>query len=119
MRKRVLHFFGFHMTSCDQAVPPNYPSQVTNSLFICFISFFFLPFLFIVVSDCEIPANIVFVMDESGSIGYSDYQKEKKFVRSFYKCYKKFLDIFRFGYSRHVGPLVYARYDYCHFLHVL
>lgn len=30
--------------------------------------------------DCEIPANIVFVMDESGSIKYSNYQKEKKFV---------------------------------------
>lgn len=31
--------------------------------------------------DCEIPANIVFVMDESGSIGYNNYQKEKQFVR--------------------------------------
>ena len=54
-------------------------------------------------SDCEIPANIVFVMDESGSITYRNYQKEKKFVRSAYKCYKTSLDIFRFGYPCHVG----------------
>jgi len=31
--------------------------------------------------DCEIPANIVFVMDESGSIKSENYEKEKKFVR--------------------------------------
>ena len=103
VHKNVLHFFGFQMTSYDQAVPPNYPSQVNNTLLICLISFLRLPFLFIVILDCEIPANIVFVMDESGSIRYHNYQKEKKFVRSVYKCYKKFSDIFRFGYSRRVG----------------
>lgn len=71
-----------------------------------FNSFFCLSFnSFNVISDCEIPANIVFVMDESGSIGYSNYQKEKKFVRSVYKCYKKSLDIFRFGYPCHVGAI--------------
>ena len=37
VRKSFLHFFGFHTMSCDHAVPPNYPSQVTNSLFICLI----------------------------------------------------------------------------------
>ncbi|XP_078359694.1 uncharacterized protein LOC144644146 [Oculina patagonica] len=31
--------------------------------------------------DCELPANIVFVMDESGSIKQKNYEKEKKFVR--------------------------------------
>ena len=30
---------------------------------------------------CELPANIVFVMDESGSIGYNNYIKEKAFVK--------------------------------------
>jgi len=58
-------------------------------------------------------------MDESGSIGYSNYQKEKQFVRSVYKCYKKSLDILRFGYPCHVGATSYALYHYCHFLYIL
>ena len=34
-----------------------------------------------IVVDCELPANIVFVMDESGSIGLQNHEKEVKFVR--------------------------------------
>ena len=58
-------------------------------------------------------------MDESGSIGYSNYQKEKQFVRFVYKCHKKSLDILRFGYPCHVGATSYALYHYCHFLYIL
>ena len=32
-------------------------------------------------ADCELPANIVFVMDESGSIKDLNYKKEKDFVK--------------------------------------
>ena len=98
---------------------PKLPLTSNQFAIYLFNSFFCLSFSFNVISDCEIPANIVFVMDESGSIKYSNYQKEKQFVRSVYKCYKKFLDTFRFGYSCHEEPLVNARYDYCHFLYIL
>ena len=41
-------------------------------------------FLLLIVSDCELPANIVFVMDESGSIQKDNHKKEVKFVRLVY-----------------------------------
>ena len=33
------------------------------------------------LQGCERPANVVFVMDESGSIEFMNYEKEKEFVR--------------------------------------
>ncbi|PFX28087.1 Collagen alpha-1(XXII) chain [Stylophora pistillata] len=42
----------------------------------------FFPYL-----DCEIPANIVFVMDESGSVEAHNHKKEKQFVREIIKTF--------------------------------
>lgn len=35
---------------------------------------------FFLLPDCEIPANVVFVMDESGSVGIDNHLKEKEFI---------------------------------------
>ena len=57
--------------------------KVRNIIFL--IHFFLLYFVsnvsLLIVSDCELPANIVFVMDESESILKDNHKKEVKFVR--------------------------------------
>lgn len=37
-------------------------------------------FCIFLLPDCEIPANVVFVMDESGSVDIDNHLKEKEFI---------------------------------------
>lgn len=37
-------------------------------------------FSIFLLPDCEIPANVVFVMDESGSVDFDNHLKEKEFI---------------------------------------
>lgn len=37
-------------------------------------------FCIFLLPGCEIPANVVFVMDESGSVGFNNHLKEKEFI---------------------------------------
>lgn len=37
-------------------------------------------FCIFLLPDCEIPANVVFVMEESESVSFNDHLKEKEFI---------------------------------------